>query len=221
MKSEAAEAGQSALVPGTGKERNVLRSFDFQRRMLAALVGLALASGTGCKNEQAVKEPAVDPSKTVFDDFAKRVNAYMDLRKSVVDSVGELDPTKSQAEISSRASGLAAGLVAHRAAAKQGDIFTPEFGALIATLIKEEYKRRSISVQETRGDQQDELPDFKPAVNELYPTTYPLATFPATLLPLLPTLPEQLEYRVVQHYLILRDVEANLIVDYVPNAVPL
>ena len=98
---------------------------------------------------------------------------------------------------------------------------SPTARALVATLIKEEYKRRSISVQETRSDQQDELPDFTPVVNQLYPTTYPLATFPATLLPLLPSLPEQLEYRVVQHYLVLRDVEANMIVDYMPNAVPM
>ena len=48
----------------------------------------------------------------------------------------------------------------------------------------------------------------------------PLATFPATLLPLLPRLPEQLEYRVVQNYLVLRDIEANLILDVMPNAVP-
>lgn len=193
-------------------------SLDFRRWMLVALTSAAIA---GCKNEQEVKEPAVDPTQTVFDDFAKRVGAYMDVRKTVVDSVGELDPTKSQAEITARATGLANGLMARRTQAKQGDIFTPEFAALVATLIKEEYKRRSISVQETRSDQQDELPDFTPVVNQLYPTTYPLATFPATLLPLLPSLPEQLEYRVVQHYLVLRDVEANMIVDYMPNAVPM
>jgi hypothetical protein len=199
----------------------MLRPKRLRRSLMTAFAGVALAAGIGCKNDQDVQPPAVDPTTTVFDEFAKRVAAYMDVRKSVVDSVGELDPTKSQAEITARATGLANGLVVRRAQAKQGDIFTPEFAALVATLIKEEYKRRSISVQETRGDQQDELPDFKPAINELYPTTYPLATFPATLLPLLPSLPDQLEYRVVQHYLVLRDVEANLIVDYMPNAVPM
>src|SRR5687768_7198512 len=104
--------------------------------MLVALTSAAIA---GCKNEQEVKEPAVDPTQTVFDDFAKRVGAYMDVRKTVVDSVGELDPTKSQAEITARATGLANGLMARRTQAKQGDIFTPEFAALVATLIKEEY----------------------------------------------------------------------------------
>jgi hypothetical protein len=202
------------------RRRNVLRSFSFRRFILAGMAGAALAVGAGCDKDE-VKKPETDPSTTVFDDFAKRVDGYMKIRKSIVDSVGELDPTKSQAEITARSTALADGIMAARAEAKQGDIFTTEFAALVATLIKEEYKRRSISVQETRSDQQDELPDFKPAVNQLYPTTYPLATFPATLLPLLPTLPEQLEYRVVQHYLVLRDVEANVILDYMPNAVPM
>ena len=199
----------------------MLRSMNLRRSLTIVSIGAMLAAGVGCNNDQEVKEPAVDPTQTVFDEFAKRVDAYMDVRKSIVDSVGDLDPTKSQAEITTRATGLANGVIARRAQAKPGDIFTPEFAALVSTLIKEEYKRRSISVQETRGDQQDELPDFKPAVNQLYPTTYPLATFPATLLPLLPSLPDQLEYRVVQHYLVLRDIEANLILDYMPNAVPM
>ena len=144
----------------------------------------------------------------------------MKLRKTLVDSVGELDPTKSQAEITARATKLANGIISARAQAKPGDIFTPEFSALVATLITQEYSRRPDSVRETREDQQDEVPDFVPKVNTLYPATYPLATFPATLLPLLPRLPEQLEYRVVQHYLVLRDIEANLILDVMPNAVP-
>jgi hypothetical protein len=156
----------------------------------------------------------------VFEDFATRVDNYMKVRKTLADSIGALDPTKSQAEITDRSTGLAKAIVAARAQAKPGDIFTPEVATILATLIKQEYSRRSEPVQETRGDQQDELPDFVPTVNQVYPTTYPLATFPATLLPLLPPLPDNLEYRVVQHYLVLRDVEANVILDFMPNAVP-
>jgi hypothetical protein len=177
-----------------------------------------VVAAAACKKEEG--KPAANPTETVFADFAKRVDAYMKLRKTLVDSVGELDPTKSQAEITTRATKLASSIIAARAQAKPGDIFTPEFSALVATLIKQEYSRRPDSVQETREDQQDELPDFVPKVNTLYPTTYPLATFPATLLPLLPPLPEQLEYRVVQNYLVLRDIEANVILDVMPNAVP-
>ena len=194
----------------------MIRTLYFRGWALAGAVGLLVAAA--CKKEEA--KPPVDPTKQVFEDFAKRVDNYMKLRKPLADSVGELDPTKSQAEITARGVGLAKALIAARAQAKPGDIFTPEVSTILATLIKQEYSRRSEPVQETREDQQDELPDFVPQVNQVYPTTYPLATFPATLLPLLPPLPEQLEYRVVQNYLVLRDVEANVIVDFMPNAVP-
>jgi hypothetical protein len=194
----------------------VLRTLDFRRW---ALVGAGvLVVVAGCKKEEA--KPPADPTKQVFEDFAKRVDNYMKVRKPLADSIGELDPTKSLAEITARGQGLANAIIAARAQAKPGDIFTPEVSTILATLIKQEYSRRTEPVQETREDQQDELPDFVPHVNQVYPTTYPLATFPATLLPLLPPLPDELEYRVVQHYLIIRDIEANVIVDIMPNAVP-
>ena len=41
----------------------------------------------------------------------------------------------------------------------------------------------------------------------------------AVLLANLPKLPEDLEYRIIGHTLILRDVHANIIVDYLPKAI--
>jgi hypothetical protein len=35
----------------------------------------------------------------------------------------------------------------------------------------------------------------------------------------LPQLPEDVEYRIVGKTLILRDVDANIIVDFIPNAI--
>jgi hypothetical protein len=181
-------------------------------------IGLVLAVGTACKDEE--DERSANPADTLFVDFAKRIDAYMSVRKRVTDSVGDLDPTRSQAEIATRATALGQGLIAARAQAKQGDIFTPELSAFVAALIKQEYARRPAPVIETRDDQQEELPNFEPKVNQIYPTTYPLATFPPALLPLLPPLPEEVEYRIVRDNLVLRDIEANLILDYIPRAVP-
>jgi hypothetical protein len=193
----------------------------FQRRraglaVIAILIMAALA--TGCSEPES--KPPADPRAAQYDDFAKRLAAYMEIRDSVENIVGDLDPTKSQAEIATRANTLASALIAARPNAKPGDIFTPEIATVLATMIKEEYSRRSDTVQETRGDAQEELPNFEPKVNSLYPTTYPLATFPPKLLPLLPPLPDKLEYRIVQNYLVLRDIEANIIIDFMPDAVP-
>ncbi len=188
-----------------------------QRRAIFTRLGLAgmlagMAFGCG-------KTERVDPNKEIFADFSKRVDAYVHLRNRLADSVGPLDPKMSQNEIASRSTKLANAIIAARQGAKQGEIFTPEAAAFVATLIKQEYGRRPARILESRGDAQDELPNFTPVVNTVYPTGV-LATFPASLLPLLPTLPKEIEYRIVSRYLILRDIEANTIVDIMPNAVP-
>jgi len=189
-----------------------------KRFAMVAVVAVALASGTACKEGDT--ERAANPADTLFADFAKRVDSYITLREKLTDSIGDLDPTRSQEEIAARATALGNAIIAARPEAKQGDIFTPEVAAFLATLIRQEYKRRSEPVLETREDQQEELPDFEPHVNQIYPTTYPLATFPPALLPVLPPLPEEVEYRIVRDHLILRDIEANVILDYMPGAVP-
>ena len=190
----------------------------WRRLILAGLGTAVVTAGAACKDSRETKQP--DPIETAFEAFEDRIDSFMAIRKRVVDSIGDLDPTRSQAEIATRATALGRSLIAARPDAKPGDIFTPEIAAVIATLIKEEHRRRADTVLETREDQQEELPDFVPEVNRLYPTTYPLATFPPALLPLLPALPEPLEYRVAQRYLMLRDIEANLIIDFMPNAMP-
>jgi len=193
-------------------------SRTWRARSLALVTVVSAVFTFGCK--EAEPERSANPTDTLFADFAKRVDSYITLRERLTDSIGDLDPTRSQAEIAARAVALGNAIIASRSQAKQGDIFSPEVAAFLATLIRQEYKRRSEPVLETREDQQDELPDFEPKVNQIYPTTYPLATFPPALLPVLPALPEEIEYRIVRDYLILRDVEANVSLDYRPGAVP-
>lgn len=172
------------------------------------------------------REPQVEEVTEPLAEFSKRVDEYVALRNRIADTLGKVDVTKSQAEIAARAAALAQGIAAARPNARQGDLFTPEAATVIATVIQEEYRRRSQAVQETRQEQaeeyeRDELPPFTPKVNEKFPTNYPLGTFDPLLLPLLPKLPDGiLEYRRVDHYLLVRDVEANLILDFMPQAFP-
>lgn len=188
-------------------------------RRRGAVVYLALSTSllavAGCR------EPAPDNSMTEsVEEFTSRVNDYVALRNRLADSVGPLSENMTQEQIAARATALSQAILLARPDARQGDIFTPRAASVFGALIEQEYSRRPPRVREVREDAQDELPDFVPKVNQLYPTTYPLATFPPELLPLLPRLPEEVEYRVVNHYLLLRDVESNLIVDFMPRAVP-
>jgi len=164
--------------------------------------------------------PPPNSNAATLADFKKRVDDYMLLHKHVVQQVGALDPTKSPKEIATRESALGAALQDARKNAKPGDLMTSEVGTLFRGIIRTEFAHRSRLALKNREDAQDELPAFTPMVNQIYPTTYPLATFPPALLRELPELPKPLEYRFVREYLILRDGEANLIVDVLPNAAP-
>jgi hypothetical protein len=56
-------------------------------------------------------------------------------------------------------------------------------------------------------------------VNGPYPDGEPLSTVPPNVLASLPQLPEDLEYRFLGKHMILRDSRANIVIDYIPNAI--
>ena len=57
-------------------------------------------------------------------------------------------------------------------------------------------------------------------VNDVYPEEIPLTTMPPTLLRLLPALPMELAYRIIGRALVLQDIKTNVIVDFLPDAIP-
>ena len=67
----------------------------------------------------------------------------------------------------------------------------------------------------------DENPGVpKIVVNERYPDTVPLSTIPPQVLQGLPKLPEEMEFRFVGNTLVLMDVHAHIIADFIPDAFP-
>ena len=105
-----------------------------------------------------------------------------------------------------------------RTGAKPGDIFVPEVQPVFIEAVRDDFSTRTAT---DRKAMVEELPEqMTLTINMVYPTTLPLATFPAKLLRSLPDLPPELEYRIVGRTLILRDVKANVIVDFLRNVVP-
>src|SRR5437867_5592191 len=82
------------------------------------------------------QEQPVNPDAAILQDFEKRVNEFMKLRKTAESSLPKLKQTPSQAEIKSHEGGLAQAIHEARKQARQGDIFTPEIGAEFRRLIK-------------------------------------------------------------------------------------
>ena len=159
-------------------------------------------------------------SAAALAEFNERTKQYVALHRKLANETGEINDTKKPSEITQREQALGKLIRDSRSAARQGDIFTPAVQTLLKGVIKQEFSRRSAAVRKDRDEDQDELADFTPAVNQTYPPDKPLVTFPAGLLRTLPKLPRELEYRLVQRNLILRDIEANIIVDFIPAATP-
>jgi hypothetical protein len=168
--------------------------------------------------------PPANPEAVALAEFDKRVHDYVALHKTVASKVGAtLDETASQAAISEREKKLGEAIRQARKDAKPGDIFGPEVTKALKRLVAADYKARGgQKLRLVEGTTSDEIPAFRPMVNQTYPSSSPLATFPATLLAVLPKLPPEVEYRMVGDYqhLILRDIEANLIVDYALDVLP-
>ena len=170
---------------------------------MAFLSALVLAQAT---NEAAVVK-----------DFESRVEKYIQIHKSSninqksTDSPDKLAGQKQETEHKVQES---------RPAAKQGDIFAPQIGAyfkrqIAATLNGPDGAKVRASLKRA-----EPLPNVPLQVNQPYPRNLPLQSTPTTLLLNLPQLPSGLQYRIVGAKLVLYDTASNLIVDFLPDAMP-
>lgn len=169
---------------------------------------------------QEAEEAGKNVSAAILEDFDDRVDQYVDVRQRAAKDAPALKETDDPARIQAAQDARVDGIRALRAGARPGDIFTPEirhtFRQLLAPQLQGEEGR----------DTKQVLRDDAPApgavpleVNARYPEGAPLPTVPATLLTNLPELPKGLEYRIIGKDLVLLDSDANLIVDYIRNAI--
>jgi hypothetical protein len=165
---------------------------------------------------QAAAQP-VNADAKVLADFKGRLDKYVELRKSADDTAKPMKETTEAADISEAQKSLAERIALARKGAKQGDIFTPEVAALFRRLLRPELKEKGTKEQ-IKDDNPGAGVPFR--INAPYPDTEPLSTVPPNVLAALPALPEDMEYRFVQKHMILRDGRANLIIDYLLNAIP-
>jgi hypothetical protein len=109
-----------------------------------------------------------------------------------------------------------------RATAKRGDLFTPATEAMFRRLL-----RAPLAKGPDAADNKAIIKDDAPAatqvpfkVNAEYPKETPLSTVPPDVLLTLPQLPEDIQYRFAGKHLLLYDAKANIIIDFMLNAMP-
>jgi hypothetical protein len=162
---------------------------------------------------------AVNADAATLADFKQRLTKYIELQKDLADDSPPLKETSDPAKIDGAQEVLGAKIQAARMDAKPGDIFTPEARALFRRLMYPELKGEDGPETKASIAGHDKPPAVPLKVNAKYPESAPLPTVPPNLLARLPQLPEDVEYRIVGKDLILRDVDANIIVDFIPNAI--
>jgi hypothetical protein len=164
------------------------------------------------------KAVGVNPDAAVLQDFKARVDAYMKLRKEAVKGAPKLKETNDPAQIKGSQDAMSAQIRAARMNAKHGDVLTPEMAAAFRRALYPELK--GDDGRDAKHTIEDDAPTnitFK--VNAKYPEGASLPSVPANLLMKLPTLPEPLQYRIVEKHLILLDEDADVIVDYALNII--
>jgi hypothetical protein len=196
-----------AAIPLRGRGHATART-----RATLALLGLVAVvpftiSGPGLVNPAALDADLVA-------DFQQRAERYMALHHTLRQD-GRSPEQKSVDAGRTRVSrtALAGRIRLARQGARQGEMFTPAIAALLRRAMNP--LLRGVVSADTRASIRDDGPaKFALHVSGAYPNGASLPTMPPNVLAILPSLPEGLEYRIVGAHLILRDVDADIVVDY-------
>jgi hypothetical protein len=181
-----------------------------------ALSVIAVVQGQGAGSKSAAP---VNPDAAAIADFQKRVKEYVALHQKLEASLPKLSKEATPQEIDKNQRELGRLVGAARAGAKHGDLFTPAMQAIVRRLLAVQFA--GPQGKKLRASIMDENPvGIKLSVNGRYPDTVPLSTMPPDVLKALPPIPEELEYRFIGDRLVLMDVHAHIIVDYVDKALP-
>jgi hypothetical protein len=189
----------------------------FMFRLLSAVL---LGSLAGPALLQAgARQPAMDAkARAAVAEFNQALDGYMALRHRLRSEVAGPVKNSTSSQVTNASDALAAAIQRARSNAKPGAIFSPVISSVIKKQIADAIRTENLAAVLADIDDEQKV-DLKPAVHLRLPVSAQMATMPSSLLKVLPTLPKELEYRILGRYLILRDVDASLILDYIPAAV--
>ena len=181
-------------------------------KFLSAVIVLAMSVTAGTTAERDAQ-----PDNAAFERFEQSLQRYLTLKKRLHREVPALRVTGKSAEINDRSDMLAGAIQRARGAAPPGEFFDADVARVIRTRLSGALKGVSVASLLARIDDEPVLKG-PPNVHLRFPTTSSMATMPSHLLDALPKLPQGLEYRFVGRTLVLRDRDAALILDYLPDA---
>ena len=183
-----------------------------------ALVDASLGQST--QSAALAPPPVVSAAdKAAVETFEKQVKAYVELRNKVKENAPKLGKDSTPEQIHAYRTALEQSLRSARANAKRGELFRPETADYIRRTLKTEFQGKDR--QELREKIfETELQGVVLRVNYPYAQTAEYSEMPATLLAKLPQVPKEVRYRFVGRNMLLVDRESDVIIDFMPDALP-
>jgi hypothetical protein len=160
-------------------------------------------------------------NEAALDVLEERIEAYAALRRRVEEPLPPLQPTTDMDAVDARRARLAEAIKAARSEARQADIFTFSVATHLRRVIRDALKGVDVEAMLLDLYEEQDLPrSFRPHVHDAYPR-WATQAMPAILLLRLPSLPPDIEYRLIGRDLVLLDLRAGLIIDVLRGAIPL
>jgi hypothetical protein len=202
------------------------------------LILLGSLSGAACSStstESIAPPQTVEMDAETLRKFQHEVEEYVELRKEAVKRIPPLDDKSTPTKVDAYQNALTNAIIVFRKGSKRGEIFKPEVEQAIRRTLNREFSSpqgpglmKDIKQGNPRVEgnplPQDPSKEARTnvtlAVNVRYPETAPYSSVPPSLLLKLPLLPPQVRYRFIGRSLILRDTEADVILDFIPDVVP-
>ena len=185
------------------------------------LIVVAIVTATLLSASALTAIQALSPQEEkLLDDFAKNAKAYIDKEHAL--PADKLKPKSDIELLEKQRVALRDAVRQSRPDAKQGDFFTPPTATVFRKILaKTMAGPDGAKIRASLRHAEPEAP-MKFVVNGDYPNRQgqPIQSMPPTMLQTLPALPKGLEYSIAGNTLALRDTNANLVVDYLPDALP-
>lgn len=184
-----------------------------RRPWLSAVLGATLSFSSS-----AAAQPRVNPEALALKEFGDRVEDYVKLHRRLEDRLPKLSSTATLDQVLAHRRALAAAIRRARPTAKPGDVFIDAVRPQLRRIISADFAKRGPA---DAAAALEEVPrTVRLEANGDFPEDSVRATVPPAILSQLPRLPGELSYRFAGRALVLFDVHANLIVDFVTNVLP-
>src|SRR5919204_5409483 len=189
----------------------------------AAFLSIVCACGPTMPPTTAPKQPdpTFDPFREVLQQYTEQTQPYRKQAAQAQESTpGKATPTAAAATaVRTRQNDLANALRTKlRPNARHGELFTPAIGDALRHQIAAAFDspKRDLLLDDMAEQLTTPAPTQTARINQRLEAP----RIPPRLAELLPPLPKQLEYDFTDRTLVLRDVDADIVIDYLPDAFP-